>query len=255
MVAELQIEKLTERERYVNALVYGESGTGKTTWASSAPKPILWLESEGGTSSIAPEDMAGIDVAKVTGLETYRQALALLQKGDHGYKTVVLDSFTETAAAILKQIMRAAVQADASRDEFSPLFSEWGRLTGVMREIARGFRDLPMHTIITALQREDTDELSGRVKVRPRMSPTLADELPGFMDVVGYLYVKGDIVDAKAAKAAEEGDEAPKVERIMLLRPTIKHVAKLRAPKGSNPPDYLINSEFEDVQALLHPSN
>lgn len=248
MVAALKIEKLAERAQYVNALIYGESGVGKTTWASTAPKPILWLESEGGTSSIAPEVKKEIDVARVTGLETYREALAHLLKNPDTYATVVLDSFTESAAAILKQIMGEAVKADPNRDEFSPLFAEWGRLTGVMREIARGFRDLPMHTVITALQREDTDELTGRVKVRPRMSPTLADELPGFMDVVGYLYARGDIVDAKKLK---EGEEQPQVERVMLLRPTIKHVAKLRAPAGSNPPDYLVNCEFADVAALL----
>lgn len=247
-VATLKIEKLAERDSYVNMLVYGEAGVGKTTFASSAPKPILWLESEGGTDSIALEDRQGIDIARVTGLETYREALSHLLEHPKDYKTVVLDSFTETQAALLKEIMRAVVAADSNRDEFSPLFSEWGRLTGVMREIARGFRDLPMHTVITALQREDTDELTGRVKVRPRLSPALADELPGYMDVVGYMYVKGDVVDAKALK---DGEKQPAVERIMLLRPTIKHVAKIRAPKGTNPPDYLVGAEFEDVATLL----
>jgi hypothetical protein len=246
MVATLKIEKLEEREKHVNALVYGSSGVGKTTFAASAPKPILWLESEGGTSSIG--DMTGIDIARVQGLETYREALQLLQANPAQYKTVVLDSFTESAAAILQEIMRAAVAMDAGRDVHAPQFGEWGRLTGVMREIARGFRDLPMHTVITALERSDTDELTGRVKIRPRMSPTLADELPGFMDVVGYLYSKGDIVDGKAAAA---GEEQPEIERVMLLRPTSKHVAKLRAPKGSNPPDFLIDAEFDDVAALL----
>lgn len=246
MVSTLKIEKLEERQQFVNMLVYGESGVGKTTFASSAPRPILWLESEGGTSSIG--DKKDIDIARVTSLDTYREALQMLLGQPDAYKTVVLDSFTETQAGILKEIMRAAVAQDDSRDEFSPLFSEWGRLTGVMREIARGFRDLPMHTIITALQREDTDELTGRVKVRPRLSPALADELPGYMDAVGYLYAKGDVIDKKAAAA--DGEESP-IERIMLLRPTIKHVAKLRAPKGSNPPDFLVGAEFEDIAALL----
>lgn len=246
MVAQLQIEKLTEREQHANILVYGEAGVGKTTFASTAPRPILWLESEGGTASIA--DKEGIDIARVTGLETYREALQFLTANPDQYKTVVLDSFTETQAAILKEIMDNVVRADANRDIFTPQFGEWGRLTGVMREIARGFRDLPMHTVITALQREDTDELTGRVKVRPRLSPALADELPGFMDAVGYLYSKGDIVDVKALK---DGDEAPAIERVMLLRQTAKHAAKLRAPKGSNPPDFLVNAEFEDLAALL----
>jgi len=241
-VAELVIEKLVERQEFVNALIYGEAGVGKTTWASSAPRPILWLESEGGTSSIA--DKEGIDISRITSVEDYRTALRFLIANPEQYKTVVIDSFTETAALVLREIMEHAVAGDSGRDIYSPQFGEWGRLTGMMREIARGYRDLPMHTIITALQREDTDELTGRVRVRPRLSPTLADELPGFMDVVGYLYSKGDIVDAKL-------DEQPEIERVLLLRPTIKHTAKLRAPKGSNPPDFLVDSEFEDVAVLL----
>ena len=72
MVSTLKIEKLEERQQFVNMLVYGESGVGKTTFASSAPRPILWLESEGGTSSIG--DKKDIDIARVTSLDTYREA-------------------------------------------------------------------------------------------------------------------------------------------------------------------------------------
>lgn len=244
MVAELQIEKLVDREQYINGLVYGPAGVGKTVFASTAPRPILWLEAEGGTHSIG--DKEGIDIARVTGLETYREALVFLEKNPEAYNTVVLDSLTETGAAVMKQIMEAAVAADDSRDKYQPQFGEWGKLTGVMREIVRSFRDLPMHTIITALEREDQDEMTGRVKVRPRLSPTLADELPGYMDFVGYMYTKGDVVDMKKA----EEDREP-IQRVMLLRPTVKHAAKLRAPAGSNPPDFIYDPTFDDVASLV----
>lgn len=247
--ATLDIEALDDRASHANILVYGEPGVGKTVFASTAPRPILWLEAEGGTLSIG--DKKGIDIARVSSLETYREALLFLESNPGKYKTVVIDSFSETQAAVLKSIMKNVTAADSTRDEFMPQFGEWGRLTGIMREIARAYRDLPMNVVITALQREDKDEMTGRVKIRPRLSPTLADELPAFMDAVGYLYTatlkKGE-VDVEGPAEDEEGMT---VVRNMLLTPTGKYAAKLRAPKGTNPPEYITDPTFDEVAKLL----
>lgn len=243
--AVLNLSKLQDKEPYVNGLVYGDSGVGKTVFASTAPRPILWLEAEGGTHSIG--DKTDIDVAQVQSLETYRETLKFLEANPGLYKTLVVDSLTESSAGLLKEIMRQAVIDDEERDEFEPHFAEWRKLTEIMREIIRAYRDLPMHLVVTALEREDTDEMTSRVKVRPRLSPALADELPGFMDFVGYMYSKGDIIDAKK----KDGEEQDPIQRIMLLRPTIKHRAKLRAPMGSNPPDMLVDPTFDDVAKLI----
>lgn len=247
--SKLNITALDDRNQYANILIYGETGVGKTVFASTAPRPILWLEAEGGTASIG--DKAGIDIARVSGLDSYREALIVLQENPDKWKTVVIDSFTETQAAILKDIMRKVVDADESRDEFSPLFSEWGRLTGIMREIARAFRDLPMHVVITALQREDKDEYTGRTKVRPRLSPTLAEEVPAFMDAVLYLYsatTKKGEADADGVEADEDGIT---VVRNALLKPTGKYMAKCRVPVGKQAPDYIPDPTFDKVAELL----
>lgn len=247
--ATLNIEKLDERGAFTNVLIYGESGTGKTVFASTAPRPILWLEAEGGTSSIG--DKKGIDIAKVAGLDTYREAVVYLEANPGKYKTVVIDSLTETQAQVMKDIMRAAKKLDPTRDEFSPQWDEWGKLTGIMREIARAFRDLPMNTVITALQREDTDTMTGRVKVRPGLSPRLADELPTFMDAVLYLYAstakKGE-VDQKGVEADEDGVT---IIRNALIRPSGKYTAKARIPKGSPAPEYISDPTFDKVKELL----
>lgn len=239
----LNIEKLAERDKLIKILVYGESGVGKTVFAASAPRPILWIESEGGTNSIS--DPEGIDIVRVESLETYREALRFL-RSDEGkkYKTVVLDSFTETQAAVLKEIMVAVAERDDNRDEFTPQFQEYQRLVGVMREIVRGFRDLPMHVVITALTREDKDDMTGRVTVRPRLSPAVANEIPGFMDVVGYMYMSTD-------KSGEADDEPVEPHRNMLLIGTGKYIAKVRAPKGVDVPSHLTDSEFEDIAQIV----
>ena len=248
-VATLNIEALEQRTPFANILIYGESGVGKTVFASTAPRPILWLDSEGGTSSIS--DKTGIDVARVGGLETYQEALIYLEANPDTYKTVVFDSFTETQAHILTGLMRKAKALDETRDKFLPQFGEYRIATGMMREIVRAFRDLPIHVVITALQREDTDDLTGRTKVRPRLLPTFADELPGFLDAELYLYAatpqKGE-VDGEGVAADDEGVT---VIRNALLKPTGKYAAKIRAPKGSEPPDYLTDPTFDKVVELL----
>jgi len=248
-IATLNIEALAERSAHATILIYGEAGVGKTVFASTAPRPILWLESEGGTSSIG--DKKDIDIARVSGLETYREALRYLDKNAAKYKTVVIDSFSETQAAVLKDIMSKVKALDPTRDEFSPFFDEWGRLTGVMREIARAFRDLPLHVVFTAGQREDKDDLTGKVKIRPRMTPTLAEEVQMFCDAVLYLYTatlnKGE-VDESGVQADDEGLT---LVRNALIKPTGKYAAKARIPQGKPSPDFIPDPTFDKVAELL----
>lgn len=240
----LNLHKLEDKEPYVNVMVYGSSGVGKTVFASTAPRPILWLEAEGGTHSIG--DTKDIDVVTVTGLETYREALKFLQANPGQYKTVVLDSITEAAAGLMKEIMGFAVAKDSDRDQYEPQFNEWRKLTSLIRDIVRSYRDLPVHFVITALEREDTDEMSGRVKVRPALSPKVADEMPQFLDAVGYMYAKGNVVDSK-----DDAADRDPIQRMLLIRPTAKHTAKLRAPEGVEVPDSILDPTFDDIARLV----
>lgn len=245
----LNIEALTERKKTLNVMIYGEPGVGKTTFASTAPRPMLWLEAEGGTHSIA--DTEGIDIVKVAGLQSYRDVLAYLYENPDKYKTVVIDSLTETQAAILKEIMRDVAASDAGRNEFMPQFAEWGQVTGQMRAIARAFRDLPMHSVITALVREDKDELTGKTRIKPRLTPALAEELPAFMDACLYMYASTPKKGEADAGGVEGDEEGVTVIRNALLKPTGKYVAKARAPQGRTVPDYLTDPTFDQIAEIV----
>ncbi len=67
-------------------IIYGESGVGKTTFACSAPKPIV----------IQTEDGLGVlDVdcfPKATSFREVMESLTALGAEEHSYKTVVIDS-------------------------------------------------------------------------------------------------------------------------------------------------------------------
>jgi len=241
----LEIEKLEERDKTSNILVYGGMGVGKTTFAATAPRSILWLEAEGGTNSI--ENTKGIDIARMSGLESYREALRYLQAKPTAYKTVVIDSVSEVQAAVMTEIMRGVVAKDDSgeRNEFAPHLAEWGHLTGVMRAILRSYRDLPVNVIFTALTREDTDSLTGKVKVKPGLTPALSDDIGNFMDAVIYM-----------GTSAGDGEVDGETEVVYngLLKPTGKYAAKIRTPKGKGKggvPKTIVDPTFDDIARIM----
>ena len=79
-------------------IIYGESGLGKTTFATSAPNPIV----------IQTEDGLGeIDVPCLPLAESYidvMKALDSLANEDHDFKTVIIDSLDWLETLIWKQV-------------------------------------------------------------------------------------------------------------------------------------------------------
>ena len=75
----------------ISALIYGRSGTGKTTLSSSFPTPMLLLDvGERGTDSIA--DVSGIEVIKINDWEDFEEVYRYIDDNHKKYKTVVIDA-------------------------------------------------------------------------------------------------------------------------------------------------------------------
>jgi hypothetical protein len=87
-----------KRRRPIFAVLYGQSGIGKSTWATSAPKPIF-IQTERGLDQITvpklpqPRDFA----------ELYAQVDAL-DKEEHDYQTIVLDTLDATELLIWQRV-------------------------------------------------------------------------------------------------------------------------------------------------------
>lgn len=221
-LAGLEIRPVEERSTFYNILIYGDSGTGKTTLAGSADavpsmRPVLFVDVEGGTESLR-HAYPDVDTVRVTTWKQMQELYNALYLGEHPYRTIVLDSLTEIQKFNMYGIMHDLAQKRPDLDPDIPGMREWGKNLEQLRRFVRGFRDLPMHTIFTALNRTDKDTKTGITTMKPSLSGKLADEVAAFLDVVVYYYVK----------QIGDGTEA-EFKRLLLTQKTDAQVAKDRS--------------------------
>src|SRR4051812_4997929 len=95
----LNVQSPQEVVPYLNLLIYGEPGAGKTYLAataqdSEATSPILFLDVEGGTVTIRRRK--DVDVVKVRSMQQVEEIHnKLYADTERYYKTVIIDSLTE----------------------------------------------------------------------------------------------------------------------------------------------------------------
>lgn len=220
-LAGLPVQKVQERSSFYKILVYGDSGVGKTTFAGSADqvpemRPVLFIDIEGGTESLK-HSYPEVDTVRVTSWKEMQNVYNALYEGGHGYRTVVLDSLTEIQKFNMYNIMSEVIQRRPDLDADVPSMREWGKNLEQIRRMVRGFRDLDMHVIFTALNKTDKDQKTGITTMKPSLSGKLADEVAAFLDVVMYYYVK-EISDGGATV----------FKRLLLTQKTDAQIAKDR---------------------------
>lgn len=165
----------------VKLLVYGNSGSGKTSLIPTLPSPIV-LSAEGGLLSIADADVPFIEV---NSYETLMEAYRWITQSDESkhFESIALDSISEIAEVVLnyeKKIAKDPRQA-------------YGAMQEQMTDLIRAFRDVPgKHVYFTAKCEKATDE-TGRLLFAPSMPGNkTGQQLPYFFDEVLALRVEKD---------------------------------------------------------------
>lgn len=177
----MQIKTFAPTSHKIKAVIYGKSGAGKTYFAASAPKPIF-ASAEGGLLATMnhKKKIEPIKYVEIKELKDLKDLLMFLKEGKHDFQTVVIDSITE-----INEIIKDGIEKKAGR---GMQLKDWGDLAKAIKIILRGFRDLNMHVIFIAQQKEEKD---GDVvlSIVPNLNGKAANEIAYFMDIVAYSYV------------------------------------------------------------------
>jgi hypothetical protein len=219
-----------------NGILFGFSGAGKTTLASTAQnseygRDVLFLDFESGTRSIA--DREDVHLIPVKEFEQTPEIYRYLKDGTHPYRTIVIDSLTELQAVSLKSVMKASATPE------QPSQPEYGRSNINVITTVRNFRLLATergwNVIYICGAVEVKDEVSGAVLTRVDLTPGAAKQVFQAVDVVGYLGVD----------TARDGTS----KRYLLMRNTSHILAKIRQPRTGPQLDTRI--EDPTMEAIL----
>jgi hypothetical protein len=180
----------------VKALVYADSGMGKTLMCATAPAPIV-ISAESGLLVLNKKNIEKVygvatpgitydlPVIKITTVQDLNDALQwLMTPQAANFQTVCIDSISEIGEVVLNNAKR---QVKDPRQAY-------GELIEKMESVIRAYRDLPGKNVyMTAKLDPMKDELTGIVRYGPSMpGAKLGQKLPYFFDEVFKLGVNKD---------------------------------------------------------------
>lgn len=217
----LGVKPPAESITWLNAMIYGEPGVGKTYLAGTAEDhaktaPLLVIDIDGGVTTL--RHRPGIDVMQVRSFNDLVSAYRTLHDAipadgkKFPYGTIVVDTLSELQQLDLNEVMGTMARLNDKLDADIPDQRGYGKSGAHIRKIVRAFRDLPCNVIFNCHSSSERDN-NMRLIHQPKLVGKLRIDIPGFLDIVGY-YRMGD---------GENG-----VERLLQFQKTETAIAKDR---------------------------
>lgn len=244
------VAKLVEKYKVV---VYGRSGTGKTTFAASFPKPALLIDcNDRGTDSVA--DVKGLDVLPARSLKDIDQVYWMLNANKKGYQTVIIDTVSMAQDFATKEVLAEGNKNEEDAGQWGSMTKrDWGEVSGRLKSMIHRYRDLDMHVIFIAQDRvfnggeEDTDDGAIQPEVGPRLMPSVASVMNAAVHLIGNTFVKEQV---SVIKIGVKKKEKRKIQYCMRIGPHSSYITKVRKPKGVEVPRFIVDPTFETLEEL-----
>jgi len=214
-----------KRRRPVFGVLYGQSGIGKSTWATGAPKPVF-IPVERGLDQITvaklptPKDFA----------ELYAQVDAL-DKEEHDYETIVLDTLDATELLIWQRVCSEGKVK--SIEEYGGGYGKgyvrarelWTGLLNKLSDMSERFNILLLaHAHIKTVN--DPSLSTGFDLWRIRLHDKSAEIVRQMVDLI--LFVQLETTVQKESPKARKGRGIVSGDRVMFTAPATGYEAKNR---------------------------
>lgn len=181
-----RIVSVDQANPYLNILVFGRNGKGKTRFAASAENVIIIDINEKGTLSARDTDAKVFEVKSWADID---EIYWFLKRGNHDFEAVALDTLTALTALCMKHVLKEEADRDITRDPMMPDRRAWGKVGKLMEEQIYRFRNLPMHTIFIAQERTVGDAEEGEEVITTANLPaSVRGSALGAVGIIGRMY-------------------------------------------------------------------
>lgn len=177
----------------LKVLLYGVSGTGKTTMAATFPKP-LFLDLESGLRSTLrvgsvlryPSDPTE-DVKEYSQVVEFYKLVKNMKNPP--FETIVIDSLNELQVLVTQNVVSRFKRVKRQYDDQLTM-ADYGKANRDFMKVIRLFLKLPYHIVFTAIasQRDPGDE---ETQLFPKfVGKQVGPDLQRMMDMIGYCHAK-----------------------------------------------------------------
>jgi hypothetical protein len=244
-----KIHPASELPQNQNFLVYGDSGTGKTRLAASAPKILMIDVNDKGQDSVRRD--LNPDFIQVEYWREINDIYWFLQEGDHDYESVGIDTVSNLQNICMDFVLGDEASRDASRDPDMPSRQAWGKVGKLMRTQIINYRNLPLNVIFVAQLRArqigDEDEDTGDILYGPEVSPSIEKSLKAAVGTIGYLTKREVVIRNKKSKTARK-----EIRRRLLLGDSEHYISKDR---NGVFPAHIDAPDLADMLELIYGGN
>lgn len=250
-------------------LLYGASGTGKTTLWATFPGPILCLLCSG---SGRPGELKSVNTPefreKITPVvvQSVEHLNSVVENGAAGYATVVLDHASGFADLIIKELLGldtipVTKAKRAGKGESWSLVSQqqYGQLAVICKETFRNLLNLPGHVVIVSQERVFGGREDGGDPdvIKPFVGAALTPSVAGWLNpACDYIVQTFKRQRSETTYTEVNGKKLPMTKKLkgvdycLRVEPHETFITKFRVPGGLRQ-DVIVNPTFDKIQQVI----
>lgn len=259
-----RINSIGTDEEFLKILLYGASGTGKTSFWSTMPGPILALITSGGNKTGELRSINTPENRKKIKQVTIQESSEIIEvidyvKSSGAFKTIVSDHVSGLQDLILKEIL-GIDEIPAQKGWGLATQQQYGQCTQQCKEYLRALLNLDANIVIIGQERTFNGKDDGIASdiIQPTVGVAVAPSLAGWLnpacDFILQTYKRPRMITKTSKIAGKEiktQSRGSGVDYCIRCEPHDTFITKFRVPKGVKIPTSIVDPTYEKLIAVI----
>lgn len=247
----------------IKVLLYGQSGSGKTTFWGTFPGKILAIVCSGG---MRPGELRSLNteenrkrISQIV-LRDLGEAAEVIKYADGNFDAVVLDHVSGLYDLAMKGVL-GLDELPAQKSWGLATQQQYGTATQQCKEVCRSLLNLPQNVVIIGQERtfggkdEGMDPDIVKPTVGVSVPPSMASWLNPACDYVLQMFKRGrseEVTRKMGGKDVTRMERVPGVEYCARCEVHEVFMTKFRVPAGRTVPDVIVNPTYDKLMAIIN---